>query len=116
MLVGSRKISGNAQTRRGGVVLQHGTVLYDVDVATMFSLLKVSQEKISDKLIADVRQRVTCIRDHTNVSPQEAYEALLAGFTAGKVQQLGAFTDAELQRAEELAASRYKTKAWNELR
>ncbi|MBI2971830.1 MAG: lipoate--protein ligase family protein [Candidatus Aenigmarchaeota archaeon] len=116
ILVGDRKISGNAQTRRNGVVLQHGTILYDLDVHTMFSLLKVSKEKISDKMITDVRQRVTRVLDHTNVSPQEVYEALLVGFTADKEHEFGAYTSEELRRAEELAATRYATKEWNEMR
>jgi lipoate-protein ligase A len=59
IVVGSQKISGNAQTRKQGVVLQHGTILLDVDVEMMFTLLQVPNEKIKDKLISDVRQRVT---------------------------------------------------------
>ncbi|MEM4258327.1 MAG: biotin/lipoate A/B protein ligase family protein [Candidatus Thermoplasmatota archaeon] len=61
ILVDGKKISGNAQTRKFGVVLQHGTILLDVDVEKMFSLLKVPSEKIKDKLISDVKQRVTSV-------------------------------------------------------
>ena len=39
ILVDGKKISGNAQTRRHGVLLQHGTILMDVDVDKMFSYL-----------------------------------------------------------------------------
>ncbi len=116
ILVGGRKISGNAQTRRNGVLLQHGTILYDLDVRTMFSLLKVSQEKISDKMIADVRQRVTRVLDHKDISPQEVYESLLAGFVNGKEHEFGNYTEEELNRAKELAETRYATKEWNEMR
>jgi lipoate-protein ligase A len=41
IITGGRKISGNAQTRKLETVLQHGTILMDVDVDKMFSLLKV---------------------------------------------------------------------------
>jgi len=58
-----QKVSGNAQTRRGGVILQHGTILLDVDVEKMFSMLLVPNEKIRDKLIATVKERVTSISD-----------------------------------------------------
>jgi lipoate-protein ligase A len=51
IIVNGKKISGNAQTRRKGILLQHGTILYKVDVEKMFSLLKVSDEKIKDKKI-----------------------------------------------------------------
>ena len=49
IVVNGKKISGNAQTRRNGILLQHGTILVDLDVKKMFSLLKVGKEKISDK-------------------------------------------------------------------
>ena len=62
IVTGGKKISGNAQTRKLGTVLQHGTILMDVDVDLMFSLLKVPNEKIKDKLIKDVKQRVTSIK------------------------------------------------------
>src|SRR5208337_106311 len=62
--VDGRKISGNAQTRKEGVLLQHGTVLYDVDVRKMFSVLNVSAEKISDKMIKSAEERVTSVTRH----------------------------------------------------
>lgn len=62
IIVDGKKISGSAQTRKLKTVLQHGTVLIDVDVDKMFSLLKVPNEKIKDKLIMDVKQRVTSIK------------------------------------------------------
>ncbi|MCX6665324.1 MAG: biotin/lipoate A/B protein ligase family protein [Euryarchaeota archaeon] len=62
IVTGGKKISGNAQTRKFGTVLQHGTIIMDVDVDLMFSLLKVPSEKIKDKLIKDVKQRVTSIK------------------------------------------------------
>ena len=68
ILVNEQKISGNAQTRRNGILLQHGTILYKVDVEKMFSLLNVSAEKISDKLIKSVQKRVTSVSDQVQVS------------------------------------------------
>lgn len=115
--VGGKKISGNAQTRRGGVLLQHGTILYTVDVRKMFSLLKVGQEKIADKLIAAVEERVSSLKLlRPELTREEVYEALLKGFTEGKTWQTGSWTDKELMRAKELAQSRYLTKEWNEMR
>lgn len=61
LILGGKKISGNAQTRRGGVILQHGTILLDVDVEKMFSLLLIRDEKIRDKMIAVISERVTSL-------------------------------------------------------
>ncbi|MCA9478543.1 MAG: lipoate--protein ligase family protein, partial [Nanoarchaeota archaeon] len=59
IVVADRKISGNAQTRKNGILLQHGTIICKVDVEKMFSLLKVGKEKRSDKLIQSVKKAVT---------------------------------------------------------
>ena len=113
IIAGGKKISGNAQTRRNGIVLQHGTILYDVDVDTMFSLLKVPNEKIRDKMIATVKERVTRILDFTQATEKEAYKALVKGFTEDKEWEFGELTSTELLNAKELAEKHYKTDEWN---
>jgi len=82
IIVNNKKISGSAQTRKSKTVLQHGTVLMDVDIDKMFKLLKVPNEKIKDKLIADVKQRVTSIKhiSDNNVSFNETSDAMKIGF------------------------------------
>ncbi len=117
IITGGKKISGNAQTRRNGILLQHGTILYKLDVATMFSLLKVPKEKISDKFIADVKQRVTSVTDiNPNISEQQLREALVTAFTAGKEFEFGKVTERERAAAERLASERYAADSWNYLR
>lgn len=116
IIVGQRKISGNAQTRREGVLLQHGTILYDLDVEKMFSLLKISKEKISDKMIQSVKDRVTRVLDYKIVSIEELYRALLKGFTEDKEFSIGSLTTDEIRRARELAETKYSDKKWNFMR
>jgi lipoate-protein ligase A len=116
IIVNGKKISGNAQTRRGGVLLQHGTILYSTDPERMFCALKVSDEKIKDKMIANVRERVTSISQQRTVSRDEAYSALVSGFTKGKDFYLGDLSDGERSRAQELARTRYSSKEWNFMR
>ncbi len=115
--VNGRKISGNAQTRRWGVVLQHGTILVDVDIRTMFKALKVSKEKISDKHIKAVEDRVTSIGkelDHT-VTFEEIASALRQGFE--RVLDINLvdqpLTDGEASLASELKETKFKNKRWN---
>lgn len=116
IVVGGKKISGNAQTRRGGVLHQHGTILYDLDVATMFTVLRVTKEKISDKLIAAVEERVTSLKKACGVSREQCYPAIVNGFTHGKQWEFGDFTQKELERASRLAANKYGTQQWNAMR
>ncbi len=62
IVVAGKKISGNAQIRRYGAVLHHGTLLVDFDAKQMFGVLKISKEKLSDKMIQQAEERVTTIR------------------------------------------------------
>jgi lipoate-protein ligase A len=81
ILAGDRKLSGNAQTRRMGCVLQHGTILLDLDPDLMFTLLKVPPEKTRGRFIADVKNRVTSLGAlRPAVSFDEAAAALAEGF------------------------------------
>ena len=115
--VGSKKVSGNAMTRRHGCVLQHGTVLLDLDVNLMFTILKVPQEKISDKMISDVKERVTSIQDilGRQVEVDELRIALTQGFSDALDIDLVAdkLSNEEQQTAEKLAQEKYSTDAWN---
>ncbi len=113
VLVDGKKISGNAQTRRGGVFLQHGTVLYDLNLRRMFTLLKVSKEKLSDKAIKKAEERVTCVRRYSEAGIEELYKALLQGFTEDKDWGLGDLGKEELRHTRELVRRRYSTREWN---
>ncbi len=113
IIVNGKKISGNAQTRRNGILLQHGTVLYDVDVEKMFSVLKVGEAKISDKLIASAKERVTCVKNHSSVSREQLYEALQKGFCENKKIETGNPADSELALAQKLAEEKYSSREWN---
>jgi lipoate-protein ligase A len=117
VIAGGKKVSGNAMTRRHGCILQHGTTLLDLDVALMFSILKVPQEKISDKMISDVKERVTSIRDilGRKVEISELQDALKHGFSHALDIKLtkGKLTSEEERTATRLAQEKYRTKDWN---
>lgn len=115
-----RKISGNAQTRRKEVVLQHGTILISVDPEKMFSLLKVPSEKIRKKMIKSAKERVTSISDI--LAQQASYEATVAALAEGFEEALGIeferteLTDDELTKAERIAEEKYGAEDWNHMR
>jgi lipoate-protein ligase A len=82
IIADGKKISGNAQTRRFGTILQHGTILVDSDIKRMFQVLRVSNAKISDKFIQAVEERVTNIRRYLNkeIGFLTVRNALVKGF------------------------------------
>lgn len=112
ILVNEQKISGNAQTRRNGILLQHGTILYSVDVEKMFTYLNVSDQKISDKLIKSVQKRVTSVKDQTNASMQDLQKALIQGFKRNRDTQFGDYSEQELKRAERIVVDRFNNQDW----
>ncbi len=117
IIVGKKKISGNAQTRRMGCVLQHGTLLYDVDPELMFTLLLVPDEKMRGKMIAAVKEGITSVRHETGgaASITDVEEALIEGFSEALDIELvpGELSPREKERAEELRRTRYGSREWN---
>ena len=105
------KVSGNAQTRRKNVLLQHGTILLDLDVERMFSVLKVPSEKMKDKVIDDVKKRVVGI----NRSFDEVATALKQSFSEAFDTQLVAdeLTSEEYSRVDSLIREKYSLDSWN---
>ncbi len=117
IITSGKKISGNAQTRRMGSVLQHGTILRSVDVRTMFDLLLVPDEKIRDKMITAVEERVTSISNILGGSQPDdrVTEAMVAGFSEGLGVELepGEPTSEELELMEKIRREKYGTREWN---
>jgi lipoate-protein ligase A len=115
IIAGGRKISGNAQTRRYGVILQHGTILVDSDAKKIFSVLKVSGVKISDKAIKSAEERVTSIRKYLgrDVSFEEGRNALVKGFESKLSIQLesGELTDHEEELVQHFK-QKYQSADW----
>jgi lipoate-protein ligase A len=115
IVVRGKKISGNAQIRRYGAVLHHGTILVDYDAKQMFSVLKVSKEKMSDKMIQQAEERVTTIRRELqrNVSFDEVRRALHDGFGRALGVELvpGAITPHEEQLVKTFR-EKYASREW----
>jgi len=114
---GGKKLSGNAQTRRQGCLLQHGTVLLDLDPGRMFSLLRVPAEKLKGRLIEDVKARVTSLHAllGRKLPYEEAERALRRGLAEAWDAELieAPLTSAEAAEARRLASERFSTPEWN---
>jgi len=80
--VGGRKISGTGGSEDGGAFLFQGTLLVDFDVDTMLRALKIPIEKLKDKEMDSVRDRVTCIAEELGRTPDitELKRILTQGF------------------------------------
>ena len=63
ILIGGRKVSGNAFFHLPGASIVHGTLLFDLDFEAMEASITPSAGKIRSKGVASVRQHVANVRD-----------------------------------------------------
>jgi lipoate-protein ligase A len=111
IVVDNKKVSGNAQTRKHDTLLQHGTILLTVDIEKMFSMLKVPSEKIKDKIINDVKARVTGINRSFEEVASNLKESFAELFGAQIITDT--LSSKEKEDAEELVIEKYSTRQWN---
>jgi len=112
IVIAGKKVSGNAQTRRNGVLLQHGTILLGVEVNKMFSVLKVPSEKLRDKIIQDAKERVISLAGTTfNEMATSLKTSFAAKFEAKLIDD--GLSSKEISRAKWLAERKYSSKEWN---
>ncbi|MFB3884794.1 MAG: DUF116 domain-containing protein [Thermodesulfobacteriota bacterium] len=95
-----RKISGTGGTELSGAILFQGTLLVDFDVDEMLRALRIPTEKLQDKEIESVKERVTCLRWELgrSLSLPQIKTSLIKGF--GEVFR-ATFDDKPLSSEEE---------------
>lgn len=83
VLVGGRKVSGNAYYHIPGHSIVHGTMLFDTDMRHMLAAITPSRMKLDKHGVESVRQRITLLKEHTSLTIGEfkrfAVEKLCSG-------------------------------------
>ena len=117
LAVAGKKISGSAQYHRGGVLLQHGTFLLDVDFEKMFTYLRVPWAQTTSDIVCVANEKITSVKKELNhdVSVHEASEALVTGFQKALEVELieEHLTEHEQQLASALQEEKYSQDGWN---
>ncbi len=111
-----RKISGNAQFSTKGRMFSHGTLLFDSEIDSVVSALKVKKDKIESKGIKSIRSRVANISEflHEKISVEE-FRTLLLEFIFGGKDKIKEYklTDKDWEEIHQLSAERYQNWDWN---
>jgi lipoate---protein ligase len=106
------KIGGAAQARRGGAVLHHTTMAYQMNIPLMVKVLRIGQEKLSDKGISSADKRVGPLRQQTDLPRDVIIERLIGSFR----DRYGLIDDAlqqeEIVEAAQLVETRFGTRQW----
>lgn len=117
LTVKGRKISGSAQSHKKDVVLQHGTLLINVDLEKMFTFLRVPWAKTCMEVVNVAKGRITSIRRELgkNVSIAEVQNVLIEGFRKALNVEFvdGELTPYERALADKLCKEKYSTTDWN---
>ncbi len=106
------KIGGAAQARRGNAVLHHTTMAYRMNVPLMMQVLRIGQEKLSDKGIRSADRRVGPLDQQTDLTRGAIIDHLVGTFRHLYGLTPGGVTDAEREAAAELVASKFGTHEW----
>lgn len=114
LTVGGKKIIGSAQRRWQKVILQQGSILLDLDIEALFSiLLNQNRKKIKEK----AKQKMTSINNELGkaVEIEKVKEAMVDGFREALGIRLkpGSLTDYETALAFRLSVEKYSSKEWN---
>ncbi|MEH7009844.1 biotin/lipoate A/B protein ligase family protein [Neobacillus niacini] len=117
LVVEGRKVAGSAQTRQKGVILQHGSILLDLDEDKLFSLFKYPNERVKERMKSAFKSKAVAINE---ISPrrftlEEAKDAFYKGFAEGLNIELESYelTEEELAYVNKIAKERYENDEWN---
>ncbi|MHB1059553.1 MAG: lipoate--protein ligase family protein [Rhodanobacter sp.] len=106
------KIAGAAQVHRGGAVLHHVTMAYDIDAAKMLDVLRIGREKLSDKGTTSAAKRVDPLRSQTGLPREAVIERMIATFRRLHGLADDTLRTDELAQAETLAQTKFGSPAW----
>ncbi|MGJ9458969.1 lipoate--protein ligase family protein [Oceanobacillus sp. CF4.6] len=118
MVVDGKKLSGNAQTRKKGVLLQHGSIPMSMDIQMLFDLFLFPSEKMRQRKRDSFVNKATTINQLRN--NEHTYEMMTTAFKKGfqtgldielKPLQL---TEDMWKEVYQLAQTKYESETWNQ--
>jgi len=116
LMVDGRKIIGSAQRRQGNALLQHGSLLLDLDVKKLMALLRFTSDEERQAVTARVRAESVTLRSLLGraVAYSEVTQALVAGFTSALDIAVipGALSPWEEEQTVRLRRDKYTADAW----
>ncbi|WP_226673117.1 biotin/lipoate A/B protein ligase family protein [Rossellomorea aquimaris] len=117
LVVEGRKVAGSAQTRQKGVILQHGSILLDLDEDKLFSLFNYPSDRVKERMQRAFKNKAVAMNEISSetITMDMAKEAFKKGFEEGLNIHLELYelSEEESQYVVDLAKSRYESDEWN---
>ncbi|WP_161513146.1 lipoate--protein ligase family protein [Bacillus sp. AIIW2] len=117
LVVEGRKVAGSAQTRQKGVILQHGSILLDLDEDKLFDLFIYKNDRLRERMQRNFKQKAVAINElaKEKITIEEASKAFKKGFEKGLNIHLEPYelTEEETEFVADLARTKYAADEWN---
>ncbi|RKD72973.1 lipoate-protein ligase A [Sinobaca qinghaiensis] len=117
LVVEGRKIAGSAQTRQKGVILQHGSIIIDLDEDMLFDVFTYSNDRVRERMQRAFHKKAVAINalKTTPVTHEQVVQAFHKGFADGlNVDWVDyKLTEEQENEIQALAAERYESDEWN---
>ena len=101
VMIGDRKVSGTAFYHLPGRNIVHSTFLYDTNMENMLHAITPSREKLQRKGVESVRQRITLLKDYTDMNIEEVKALIRETLCVGE----RVLTEKDVKEIEELEKS-----------
>lgn len=116
LVVEGRKIAGSAQTRKKGVILQHGSILLNVDIDHLFDMFKYGNARLKEKMKDAFKEKAVAINDISKkqYEVEQLYTPFKEGFEEGLNIHVEHYelTEEDISRLECLI-EKYRSRNWN---
>lgn len=116
LVVEGRKIAGSAQTRQGGIIMQHGSILLDVDIDHLFDMFTYTNERFKNKMKEAFKEKAVAINEISSkeFAVQDLYPAFRNGFEKGLniITEPYVLTEDDEVRLVEIR-KKYESNEWN---
>ncbi len=112
--IGTKKILGAAASIKENAFVFHAAVLVNVNLKTLAAVLKVPGEKLRDKGISTILERVTNIQQISGSTVDDVRSALIDSYSRelGLEPKEGVLTERESELAVELYEKKYSKGEW----
>ncbi|MEK3889183.1 lipoate--protein ligase family protein [Bacillus sp. FSL K6-3431] len=117
MLVDGKKISGHAQTRKKGVLLQHGSLPFSIDNQMLFDLFNFSSDKMRERQRKAFSEKAITMNEAAK--KKITFEAAAKAFQYGFEKELNLtfipfeLTNEQWNEVHTIAESKYQSDEWN---
>lgn len=117
LIVEGKKAAGSAQTRKKGIILQHGSIPIDVDDVKLFDMFIYKNDRIKERARRAFGDKAIAINQllENPVNFDETKAAFKEGFEKGLNIELKTFelSDEQWSEVKKISRDRYETDEWN---